>query len=579
MEVVSKRIVIVGGVAGGATCAARLRRMDESAEIIVLERGSYVSFANCGLPYYVGKVIHDEAALLLATPALFKERFHIDVRTRSEATRIDRDARTVAVCDLETGREYCEPYDALVLSPGAVPFCPPWPGIDLPGIFTLRTIPDSRAMRDWIDARNPGTAVIVGAGFIGLEMAENLAHRGIGVTIIELADQVMPPLDKEMAAYARERLEARGIGLLLDDGVAGFEQEGSGALRVRTQAGAAVKADLVVLAMGVRPETRLARDAGLAIGGRGGIRVDEQMRTSDPHIWAVGDAVEVRNRITGEWGLVSLAGPANRQARVAADAICGRSVRFEGAQGTAVCGFFGLTVALTGATEKALRRAGIEDFKAIYLHPNHHVAYYPGAHPIHLKLLYRTSDGRVLGAQAVGEAGVERRIDVIAAAMRMGATVHDLEDLELCYAPQYGAAKDAVQLAGMIAANSQRGDMDLAPWEHLGTANAFLLDVREPHEFHAGAIPGSVNIPLGQLRSRISELPQHKEIWATCGVGQRAYYACRILTQRGLRARVLSGGFSTYRVLRPEVPRPAEEQQDRAREAPSGKSLEDSVPA
>ena len=546
-----KRVLIVGGVAGGATCAARLRRLDEYAEIVVLDRGHYVSFANCGLPYYVGSVIHDEAKLILATPALFQERFNIEVRTRNEVTGIDREARTIAVHNLLKGHEYREHYDALVLSPGAAPICPPWPGIDLPGIFTLRTIPDSREIRNWIESRNPRRAVVVGGGFIGLEMAENLAHRGIAVTIVELANQLMPPLDPEMAEYARQQVESHGVHLRLGDGVAGFEQYGNGTLIVHTQGGAAFDADLVVLAVGVRPETKLARDAGLEIGERGGIRVDSQMRTGDPHIWAIGDAVEVKNLLTKEWELIPLAGPANRQGRVAADTICGRDAHFEGVQATAVCGFFGLTVALTGATEKAVRRAGIEDFQTVYLHPNQHVSYYPGAQAIHLKLLYRKSDGRVLGAQAVGESGVERRIDVIATAIQLKATVFDLEDAELCYAPQYGAAKDPVNLAGMIAANVLRGDAELAPWADLGSTHAFLLDVREPHEFHAGSIPGSVNIPLGQLRTRISELPQSAEIWVSCGVGQRAYYACRILAQHGLHAHNLSGGYSTYRVLHP----------------------------
>ena len=546
-----KRVVIVGGVAGGATCAARLRRLDENAEIVVLDRGHYVSFANCGLPYYVGNVIQDEAKLLLATPALFKDRFCIEVRLRNEVTAIDREARTLSVRDLETGLEYRESYDALVLSPGAAPICPPWPGVDLPGIFTLRTIPDSREIKNWIENRKPNKAVVVGGGFIGLEMAENLAHRGIAVTIVELANQVMPPLDPEMAEYAKQRLESHGVNLLLGDGVAEFAQGRNEGLIVRTKGGAAFEADLVVLAIGVRPETNLARDASLEMGQRGGIRVDSQMRTSDPHIWAVGDAVEVRNRVTGQWELVPLAGPANRQGRVAADAICGREVRFDGVQATAVCGFFGLTVALTGATEKALHHAEMKDYQSIYLHPNQHVGYYPGAQAIHLKLLFRKSDGLVLGAQGVGEEGVERRIDVIANAIQMKATVFDLEEAELCYAPQYGAAKDPVNLAGMIAANVLRGDADLAPWNDLDSTLAFLLDVREPHEFNAGSIPDSVNIPLGQLRSRLRELPQSEEIWVTCGVGQRAYYACRILAQHGFRARNLSGGYSTFRVLHP----------------------------
>lgn len=546
-----RRVVIVGGVAGGATCAARLRRLDEGAEIVVLDRGPYVSFANCGLPYYVGNVIHDEAKLLLASPALFRARFNIEVRTHSDVTAIDRQAQTITVRNLETGEVYKDSYDALVLSPGAAPIRPPWPGIDLPGIFTLRSVPDSRAIREWIELKKPGRAVVVGGGFIGLEMADNLAQRGMAVTIVELAPQVMPPLDSEMAEYAKQRLAAHGVNLILGNGVAGFEQNSTGGLTVHTQAGAAFQADLVVLAIGVRPETDLASNAGLEIGERGGIRVDSKMRTSDPRIWAVGDAIEVKNAVSGHNELIPLAGPANRQGRVAANVICGRDAHFRGVQGTAVCGFFGLTVALTGVTEKALRRGGIEDFQCVYLHPNHHVGYYPGASAIHLKLLFRRSDGLVLGAQAVGENGVERRIDVIAQAIQMKATVFDLEESELCYAPQYGSAEDPVNLAGMIAANVVRGDVQLACWESLDSPSAFILDVREPHEFGAGSIAGSVNIPLGQLRARRGELPADKEILVTCGVGQRSYYACRILAQHGLRARNLSGGFSTYRVIYP----------------------------
>lgn len=546
-----RRIVVVGGVAGGATCAARLRRMDEEAEILVLDRGPYVSFANCGLPYYVGGVIGDEDRLLLASPELFRERFNIQVRVRTDVISIDRAARVVAIRNLETGEESREPYDVLVLSPGAAPIRPAWPGVDLPGIFALRNIPDSRAMREWIESRQPKTAIIVGGGFIGLEMAENLAHRGIAVTIVELAAQVMPPLDPELAAYAAQHLDAHGVRLMLGDAVAGFEQAEAGLLRVRTQSGATLEAGMVVLSIGVRPETQLARDAGLEIGARGGIRVDERMRTSDPGIYAIGDAVEVKSYVTGEWELIPLAGPANRQGRVAADAICGRDTRFRGTQGTAVCGFFGLTVALTGATEKSLARAGLADVQAVHLHPGNHVGYYPGARPIHLKLLFRASDGLVLGAQAVGEEGAERRIDVIAQAIQMRATVFDLEEAELCYAPQYGAAKDPVNLAGMIAANVVRGDVRLAPWAELDSTSACILDVREPHEFRAGAIDGSINIPLGQLRGRIGELPASREIWVTCAVGQRGYYACRILAQHGLRARNLSGGYTTYRVQYP----------------------------
>lgn len=547
-----KKIVVVGGVAGGASCAARLRRLDEQAEIIVLERGPHVSFANCGLPYYVGGVIQDESRLLVSTPQLLKERFNLDVRTSHEAISIDPQLRKLEVRDLASGSVYREAYDALVLAPGASPIRPPLPGIDLPGIFSLRTVPDSNLIRQWIESRNARRAVVVGGGFIGLEMAENLSHRGLDVTIIEMASQLMPPLDPEMAEFVRRRLVTHTAHVRLGDGVAGFEQRPDGALAVHTKSGTVFETDIVILSIGVRPDTALARDAGLELGARGGIRVDDRMRTSDPNIWAVGDAVEVRNVVSGEWELVPLAGPANRQGRVAADVICGRDSRFRGVQATAVCGFFGLTVALTGATEKALRRAGISDFETLYLHPGHHVSYYPGARPIHMKLLFRRGDGLVLGAQAVGEHGVERRIDVISMAIQMGATVFDLEEAELCYAPQYGAAKDPVNLAGMIATNVARGDVHLAPWDGIHADGVFCLDVREPAEVKAGAIQGAVNIPLGQLRSRLDELPRHREIWVKCHVGQRAYFACRLLAQHGFNVRLLSGGYQSYRAWHPE---------------------------
>ena len=538
--------MIVGGVAGGASCAARLRRLDEDAQIVIFDRGYYVSFANCGLPYFVGNVIQQESKLLLAGPDLFRDRFNIEVRLRNEVVAIDRQSQQIIVRDVDSEREYREPYDALVLSPGASPIRPPLPGIDLPGIFTLRTLPDSEDLRSWIDEAKPRRAVVVGGGFIGLEMAENLAHRGMDVTVVEMADQLMPPLDPEMAEGVCRHVAAHVAHVQLGDPVAGFEQSSDGGLVVRTWSGAAFDAGVVVLAIGVRPETRLAQEAGLEIGGRGGIRVDSQMRTSDPHIWAVGDAVEVRNRVTGQWELVPLAGPANRQGRIAADVICGRDSHFSPVQATAVCGFFGLTVALTGATEKVLRRAGIDGFKAVYLHPNQHASYYPGAKPIHLKLLFRTSDGRLLGAQAVGEEGVERRIDVVAMAIQMGATVFDLEETELCYAPQYGSAKDPVNLAGMVASNVMRGDVQLASWPELDTTEAFLLDVREVEEFRDGSIDGAVNIPLSKLRARFHELPHDREIWVYCRAGHRSYYACRFLAQNGLRVRNLSGGYRTY---------------------------------
>jgi len=544
-----KKIVIVGGVAGGASCAARCRRLDETAEILLLDRGPYVSFANCGLPYYVGDVIKDESKLLLASEALFRDRFNIEVRTRHEAVAIDREKREIEVKELATGRVYREPYDALVLSPGAAAVRPPLPGIDIAGIFVLRTIPDGREIRTWIDAKQAKSAVIVGGGFIGLEMAENLAHRGLTVTVVEMLNQVMPPLDPEMAFPVQQHMESHGIKMALGDGVAGFESNEAGQLIVKTKSGAAHTGDLVILAIGVRPETALAKSAGLELGERGGIRVDDQMRTSDPVIWAVGDVVESRDIVTGQSSIIPLAGPANRQGRIAADVICGRDSHFRGVQGTAICGVFGLAVASTGASEKALQRAGVTDYEKVYLHPNQHVGYYPGAKQINLKLIFRKSDGRILGAQAVGEADVARRIDVIATAIQFGGTVFDLEEAELCYAPQFGGAKDPVNFAGMIASNALRGDNPLADWGQLGSDGAFLLDVRDADEFEEAHIPGAVNLPLNEIRSRMGELPRDREISIYCGVGQRAYYATRILIQNGYHAKNLAGGMRTYQQI------------------------------
>jgi NADPH-dependent 2,4-dienoyl-CoA reductase/sulfur reductase-like enzyme/rhodanese-related sulfurtransferase len=541
-----KRVLIVGGVAAGASCAARLRRIDEDAEIIVYERGPYVSFANCGLPYYVGDVIQKEPSLLLASPELFKARFNIEVRTEHEVTAIDREHRTIKVKNLGTGGVVEDTYHDLVLAPGAAPIRPPLPGIDLPGIFTLRSIPDSREIRGWIDEHHARRAVVVGGGLVGLETAENLVHRGMQVTVVEMLHQVLPPLDPEMTQPINDHLAKNGITLHLGDAVASFSSTSEGGLRVSTRSGQCFDADIVVLSIGVRPETGLAQAAGLELGERGGIQVDAQMRTSDPHIFAAGDAVEVPDLITGRSCLMPLAGPANRQGRVAAEVICGRESSFKGVLGTTVCGLFGMTVATTGANEKALQRAGIASYKRIYLHPGHHVDYYPGAKPIHMKLLF-SGHGHILGAQAVGYEGVEKRIDVIAMAIQRHATVFDLEEGELCYAPQFGAAKDPVNLAGMIAANVLRGDVTLARWEDLGDSQSLLLDVRETSEFEAGHIPGAINIPLPQLRARIKELPRQQPIWVYCGVGQRSYYALRLLTQRGFTVRNLSGGLTTYK--------------------------------
>ena len=546
------RILIVGGVAGGASCAARARRLSEVAEIIVFERGNYVSFANCGLPYHVGNVINNDKSLLMATPELFSKRFNIEVRIQHEVMAIDREKCELLVKNISTGEVYHEKYDALVLAPGSIPIRPSLPGIELPGIFTLRTIPDSQHIKEWITAKNVKRALVVGGGFIGLEMAENLAKRGIAVTIIEMLSQVMSSLDPEIAIPLQEHLVDNGIDLHLRDSVARFERDSStNTISVTTKLGNQFDCEMVFLALGVRPEVSLAKAAGLEIGGLGGIRVNNQMRTSDKNIWAVGDVVEVRDFVTGEWTLVPLAGPANRQGRIAADVILGRDSSFRGVQSTAVCQVFGITVAATGVSEKTLQRHkqnGKEiQYQKIYLHPSHHANYYPGAKPITIKLIYSTKDGTILGAQAVGAEGVEKRIDVIAMAIQKRSTVYDLEEAELCYAPQFGTAKDPVNIAGMIAANDLRSDSPVAHWENINEWQAYILDVRESFEFKAGHYEGAKNIPLGTLREKIHELPRDKQILVYCGVGHRSYYAARILRLHGFSARSVSGGIMTWK--------------------------------
>ena len=552
------KVIVVGGVAGGASCAARLRRLDEKAEIIMVERGPYVSYANCGLPYHIGGVIEKESSLLVASERTFREQFAVDCRVNCEAIKISSDKKTVDLRNVATGKITTESYDKLVLSPGAPSIRPPLPGIDLPGIFQVRTVPDARAVREWIEkgslflsgmhsysgfqtVRPKTRAVVIGGGFIGLETAENFAHRGFDVTVVEMGDQVLAPLDQEMARIVEGYVEKHGIRLALGDGVAGFKQAANGAIDVETQSGKIYPADIVILALGVRPDTTLAKTAGLEIGKRGGIRVDEQMRTSNPDIFAVGDAVEVKDFVTGEWSLIARAGPANRQGRIAADVIAGRDSRFRGSQGTSIIGLFGAAAAWTGASEKTLKRLGDSDYEKIYLYPNSHAGYYPGARPIAMKVLFRKSDGRLLGAQALGEDNVDKRISALAMALQMGATIYDLEEAELCYAPQFGSAKDPVNFAGMVAAGVLRGDMPLSHWK---TAKAgFLLDVREQAELAVESVPEAVHIPIGQLRARLAELPRDREIHVICRSGQRAYYATRMLLQKGFNAKTVSGGM------------------------------------
>ena len=542
----------MGGVAGGASCAARARRLSEDAEIIIFERGPFVSFANCGLPYYVGNVIAHEKSLLVATPELFSKRFNINVRLHSEVMTIDKEKRELKIKNSLTGETYSENYDALVLAPGSSPIRPLLPGIDFTGIFTLRTIPDSNRMKDWIVNKSVKRAVVVGGGFIGLETAENLAKRGISVTIIEMLPQVMPSIDPEIAIPLQEHLIANGVILHLGDSVAKFERgQSSDVISVITKSGKTFECEMVLLAVGVRPEVSLAKQAGLEIGMLGGIRVTNQMRSSVKNIWAVGDAVEVRDFVTGDWSLIPLAGPANRQGRIAADVILGRDASFRGVQGTMVCKAFNITVAATGVSEKTLLRHKLNGkeipFEKVYLHPGQHAAYYPGAKSITMKLIYSPEDGRILGAQAAGEEGVEKRIDVIAMAIQKHSTVYDLEEAEMCYAPQFGTAKDPVNFAGMIAANALRGDSPVAHWANINKVAAFVLDVREPSEFKTGHFEGAVNIPLPTLRDRMNELPTDKEILIYCGVGQRSYYATRILRLNGFHAENISGGMMTYK--------------------------------
>lgn len=546
-----KKVLIVGGVAGGASAAARLRRLDENAEIILFERGEYISYANCGLPYHVGGAIPKREALLLQTPQVMRSRFNIDVRVCSEVVSIDREARMVTVENRAAGERYTESYDTLILSTGSEPLRPPIPGIDSDRIRTLWTVPDTDEIKALIAKRGVKSAAVVGGGFIGLEMAENLRRLGLSVTMIEMLDQVMAPLDYEMALMLHKHLEQQGVSLRLGDGVDAFEHADE-AVTVRLKSGRAVVADLVILSIGVRPNSKLAKDAGLELNARGGIVTDQFLRTSDPAIYAVGDAIEVQDFISGERTMIPLAGPANKQGRIAADNIAGAQQSYDGTQGTSVAKIFELTAASTGANEKTLIRRGMKkgaDYESILIVQNSHAAYYPGAAPLVLKLLFSMDGKRLFGAQIVGIDGVDKRIDVLAAAIRLGAGVSDLTKLELAYAPPYSSAKDPVNMAGYVAENLLTGKVAFSSWDALDKRDdAVVLDVREAMERQALELPDSVHIPLGQLRERIGELDSARRYIILCAVGVRAYNASRILSAHGFKnVLVYPGGTHFYR--------------------------------
>lgn len=557
-RVTGKTIAIVGGVAGGASAAARLRRNCEDVVINLYERGPYVSFANCGLPYYVGGIIQEQSKLFLTNPKNLKERYDINTFVNHEVVKIDPDAGTLVVRDTTTGEERTDSYDEIVLSPGAKPIVPPFPGRDLPGIFTIRNVPDTEHVKTWLkDHPNAKHVCVIGGGFIGIEMAENLRHLNYDVTMIDVADQVMTPMDREMVEWCDRVLRENGIKLHLSDGVAAFEKGEGGKLVVKTAKGTTIDTDMVVLSIGVRAESDLAKDAGLKLTPTGCIAVDDHMRTSHPKVYAVGDAVEKRNNILGTDMPFYMAGPANRQGRIVADVIAGQEHKFNGILGTGICGAFGLQVAMTGVSEKVLTRAGKvrgKDYDTVYLHPNDHVGYYPGAQQIHMKVVFTVPDGKVLGAQATGMNGADRRIDVISMAIQMGATVYDLAEAELCYAPQFGAAKDPVNLVGMYGVNVLKGYSTIAWWDSVESRknDIFLLDCREKGEFANGSCGGAVNIPLSEIRTRLDEVPKDREVWVFCQSGVRAHTCQRMLLQQGYNVKNISGGYLSYAYMPPD---------------------------
>lgn len=541
------KIVIVGGVAGGASAAARARRVSEDAEIIILERGEYISFANCGLPYHIGGDIQSRQALVLQTPDSFRHRFNVQVRTRHEVIAIDRTAKQVKVRDRLLGSEYVESYDKLLLSPGAKPITPAIPGVDQ--AMTLRTLKDMDRILAGLEQQPLAHVTVVGGGFIGLEMVEALRQRDIPVTLLELSAQVMAPIDQEMASLVHQTLQQHGVDLRLKTGLVAADRSADAVWQLSLSDGLRLATGMLILAIGVQPETWLAAQAGLELGPLGGIQVNDRMQTSDPDVFAVGDAVETAQFVTGQPALIPLAGPANRQGRLAADNMLGAAREYGRTQGTAICKVFELAVASTGLNEKQLKRLGRE-YQKVYVHPASHAGYYPGAQPVSLKLLF-AADGQILGAQAVGKDGVDKRIDVLAVAMRAGLKVQALEDLELCYAPPFGSARDVINQAGMVATNVLKGDEKQCHSEDMLAVRAdqCILDVRNPGEIKLhGGFAGALNIPLDELRQRLGELPREKEILISCQVGLRGHVAYRMLVQHGFQARNLSGGYRTFQL-------------------------------
>jgi len=542
----TKKIIIIGGVAGGATAAARLRRISEDVEIILVERGEHISFANCGLPYYIGGTIQDRSKLLVQTVKGMAERFNLDVRNLSEALSIDPENKKVTIKNLRNGEVYEESYDKLLLSPGAKPIVPPIRGLkENQTLFTLRNIPDTDKIKTYVESKNPKKAVVIGGGFIGIEMAENLVYRGMEVTIIEMANQIMAPIDFEMASILHNHLKEKGVQLILDNGVQSFADQGR---KVILSDGTEIETDMTILSIGVRPENDLAKTAGLELGARDGIIVNEHLQTSNEDIYAVGDAVEVVDYISGTKAMIPLAGPANRQGRIAANNMMGKNEKYQGTLGTSIAKVFDLTVAATGNNEKTLKRLGLS-YEVVHIHPSSHAGYYPGASPIALKLIFDKETGKIFGAQSVGADGVDKRIDVMATAIKGGLTVEDLTHLELSYAPPYSSAKDPVNMAGYVATNIMEGELEHIQWHEVDQIIAdggLLIDVRESVEREFGFIKGSLNISLNDLRIKLDDIPKDQTVYVSCQVGLRGYLASRILKNNGYHVKNVDGGWKTY---------------------------------